>query len=196
MLEHLLHVDPEDFADFTPVEDVSPTAEVDARYATTKLFEELGAPPSAAVKEKAQRASAERAFVALTATTDEDEQKRQLAEMNCPAAVRELVGMLTAYEWAFVEQAKQLRGYAVAKLVEETTHPDARIRLKALELVGKITEVALFTERSEVKHTNVSDSELDEMLKARLAQYASMMKDVPGETFAGESEKIPLPAPE
>ena len=94
-----------------------------------------------------------------------------MAELKVPEAVKQLVGMLSAYDWAFVEQARELRGYAVAKITEETVHPDARIRLKALELLGKVTEVALFTERSEITHKNVSDEQLDEDLKARLSEY-------------------------
>jgi hypothetical protein len=46
--------------------------------------------------------------------------------------------MLTAYDWRFVQQAKELRGYAVAKLVEETANPNANIRLKALGLLGEV----------------------------------------------------------
>ena len=74
--------------------------------------------------------------------------------------------MLTAYDWAFVEQAKELRGYCIAQLLEETKHPEAKIRLRAVELLGKVTEVALFTERVEVKKTTMSDHELEQEIKA------------------------------
>jgi hypothetical protein len=83
--------------------------------------------------------------------------------------------MLTAYDWHFVEQAKEIRGYAVAQLVEETKHPDAKIRLKALELLGKVTEVALFTERVEVKKTELSDAELEDRIKDKLERMAKII---------------------
>jgi hypothetical protein len=76
--------------------------------------------------------------------------------------------MLTAYDWQFVEQAQRIRGMAVAKILEETDHPDARIRLKALEMLGKVTEVGLFTERIEIKKSDLSDVELDERIKQKL----------------------------
>jgi hypothetical protein len=60
---------------------------------------------------------------------------------------------------------------AVAKILEETDHPDARIRLKALEMLGKVTEVGLFTERIEIKKTELSDVELDERIKQKLASH-------------------------
>jgi hypothetical protein len=83
--------------------------------------------------------------------------------------------MLTAYDWKFVEQATELRGYAVSQLLEETKHPDAKIRLKALELLGKVTEVALFTERVEVKKTDMTDAELDKRIKEKLERLAKIV---------------------
>jgi hypothetical protein len=95
--------------------------------------------------------------------------------------------MLSAYDWHFVEQAKELRGYAVSQLVEETKHPDAKIRLRALELLGKVTEVALFTERVEVKKTQMTDSELEQKIKDKLNKMA-MIVDVTDVTDVIEME--------
>jgi hypothetical protein len=83
--------------------------------------------------------------------------------------------MLTAYDWAFVEQARELRGYAVAQILEEVKHPDARIRLKALQMLGTVTEVALFTERVEVKKTQMSDVELETRIKDKLNRFMGVI---------------------
>jgi hypothetical protein len=83
--------------------------------------------------------------------------------------------MLTAYDWAFVEQAKELRGYAVAQILKEVEHPDARVRLKALDMLGKVTEVALFTERVEVKKTEMSDVELEARIKDKLNRFMGVI---------------------
>jgi hypothetical protein len=99
---------------------------------------------------------------------DQEKAKTSLTQIKTPVAVQRLVGMLTAYDWQFVEQAQHIRGMAVAKILEETEHPDARIRLKALELLGKVTEVGLFTERIEIKKSDLSDVELDERIKQKL----------------------------
>ena len=186
MLEHLLIADPKDFISSA---DLPAVREVDARFNTAKLMEELGVPTEEQAEQAAARNAVSSAFQALTSQQTEGERKALLAKLDVPEAVKELVGMLTAYNWAFVEQAQELRGYAVAKLTEETVHPDARIRLKALELLGKVTEVALFTERSEVKRTGMDDKELDEELKKRLAQYTSAMRDVEGEVLDQEENK-------
>ena len=67
--------------------------------------------------------------------------------------------------------AENLRSLAVTKIVKDTDHPDARIRLKALELLGKVTEVALFTDRVEVKRQEMSDDELEKRIKEKLGRY-------------------------
>jgi hypothetical protein len=79
--------------------------------------------------------------------------------------------MLTAYDWEFVEQAKELRGYAVSQILEETKHPDAKIRLKALDMLGRVTEVALFTDRVEVKKADLSDAEIEAKIKEKINRF-------------------------
>lgn len=94
--------------------------------------------------------------------------------------------MLSAFDWEFVEQAKQMRGMAVAKIIEETNHPDARIRLKAIEMLGRVTEVALFTDRVEVKKTDLSDAEIDKKLQDKLDRLLNV---VDAEVVAGETKQ-------
>jgi hypothetical protein len=94
--------------------------------------------------------------------------------------------MLTAYDWAFVEQAKELRGYAVAQILEEVKHPDARIRLKALQMLGTVTEVALFTERVEVKKETMSDKPIAATAK-QLMSPPGKRKQPSASSFSGFS---------
>jgi hypothetical protein len=62
----------------------------------------------------------------------------------------------------------------VSQILEETKNPDPRIRLRALEMLGRVTEVALFTDRVEVKKTSVNDAELDAKIKEKLARFMSV----------------------
>jgi hypothetical protein len=78
---------------------------------------------------------------------------------------------------------------AVAKILEETDHPDARIRLKALEMLGKVTEVGLFTERIEIKKTELSDVELDERIKQKLEVIQKTIEVDATEVDAVEDEQ-------
>ena len=83
--------------------------------------------------------------------------------------------MLTAYDWEFVHQAQAIRGYCVAQLVEETKNPSANIRLKALGLLGKVTEVALFTDKIEVKQAEMSDAEIEQRIKDKLNKFMQVI---------------------
>lgn len=172
MLEHLLDIEYEpEVLDapkeaFTSEKKLSAIDLLQGQIETTEWLEELGARSDEEVLQTAQENQARDAFKALVATPTEA--KGAIQKLTVPPAVKKLVGMLTAYDWAFVEQAKEIRGMAVAKILEETDHPDARIRLKALELLGRVTEIGLFTDRIEVKKTELSDSELDAKIKEKL----------------------------
>lgn len=143
--------------------------------AARKVFKEIVAKPAApeplpveiddAIKPKtaAQRAKEEK---------EAAKAKDTLLALRTPNAVQHLLGLLTAYDWEFVEKAKELRNYTVARILEETTHPDARIRLQALRLLGTVTEVGLFTERVEVTRKDATEAEIEARLRERLSKYA------------------------
>ena len=115
------------------------------------------------------------AFGALTTNAENSEQVANLVALKTPEAVRHLTGMLAAYDWEFVQQAKEIRGYAVAQLIEETKSSNANIRLKALGLLGKVTEVGLFTEKIEVKKAELSDAEIDAKIKEKLSKFMGVI---------------------
>ena len=76
--------------------------------------------------------------------------------------------ILQEFDMAVVQDAKRLRNYVTNKLIIESENMDARIRIKALELLGKISDVGLFTERTEVTLNNKSTLELESTLKDKL----------------------------
>jgi len=176
MLEHLINGEfcPE-VVDATqtavlPFAQVAPAAVIDAQVKTANWLKDLELDDEEA-ESKADAQAARKSFASLVTGQPPQNIQQALATVKTPAAVQHLVGMLTAYDWAFVEQAKELRGFAVAKILEEVDHPDARIRLKALDMLGKVTEVALFTERVEVKKTEMSDTELENRIKEKLNKF-------------------------
>ena len=63
----------------------------------------------------------------------------------------------------------------MAKILEDTNHPTASVRLKALALLGKVTEIGLFTEKIEVKKTELSDVELEARIKEKLNKLAKIV---------------------
>lgn len=176
MLEHLIsdELDPVIFdgkaANFTPLEKAEPANLIDAQSETAKWLDGLGLTDEK-IEAQAAAATARTAFAAITTGTSPANVQTALTSMKTPVAVQRLVGMLTAYDWEFVQQAKELRGYTVAKLLEECENPNANIRLKALGLLGKVTEVGLFTEKVEIKQTDMTEEEIDRKLKEKLAKF-------------------------
>lgn len=87
-----------------------------------------------------------------------------------PAVALHLAALLSEYDKQVVENAQQLRTYITNRLIEESNSIDGRIRIRALELLGKITDVGLFTERTEVTIRDKSTEELEQKLKEKLAK--------------------------
>jgi hypothetical protein len=176
MLEHLVQFSPDDagLEDFMSIDAVDTAGLLSAQIATAQWLEELGATPDEKINTENQAHLARDAFKMVVSDNDTEDQKAKLLQLKTPAAVRHITGMLTAYDWEFVQMAKELRGYTVAKLFEETQSPNANIRLKALGLLGKVTEVGLFTDKIEVKKLDLTEDEIDKKLKEKLAKFMNV----------------------
>lgn len=90
-----------------------------------------------------------------------------------PASVRAVHNILTQFSHSVVESAVQVRHLVTNKLIEETENPDPRVRIRALELLGKISDVGLFSEKSEVTVTHQTTDELRERLRSKLAKLVN-----------------------
>jgi hypothetical protein len=181
MLEHLIDgefepaVENHPAALPLPVEKADTAQTIDAQVKTAEWLKELGLDDDEEIETKADAQAARKSFASIVTGQTAPNTQVALSQIKTPAAVQHLVGMLTAYDWQFVEQARELRGYAVAQILEETKHSDARIRLKALDMLGKVTEVALFTDRIEVKKADLTDDELETRIKDKLNRFMQVV---------------------
>ena len=199
MFDHLIEFEPEIFYN-TPqtvldTNKVAPAAALDAKIKTKDWLAELGAVDSDAIATELDTQAARETFANLVTSSPDAASHAAIAQIKTPEAVRHIVGMLTAYDWEFVQQAKELRGYAVAKLVEETTNPSASIRLKALGLLGKVTEVGLFTDKIEIKKDELTDTELDQRIKDKLSKFMGVV-DILEITDADPIPETAAPTPD
>lgn len=179
MLDHLINFDPE-VCVHIPKETLgahraSPEELLDAKIATNDWLKNLGAVDSDEIAKPLDTKAAQTAFTNIISAAPPENTAVAIANVKTPAAVQHLVGMLTAYDWEFVNQAKELRGYVVAQLVEETKSTNANIRLKALGLLGKVTEIGLFTEKIEIKKEELTDTELDTRIKEKLNRFMGVV---------------------
>lgn len=194
ILDHLVKAEEADYvpdvvnkASVTPLDKATPAQTLDAQKKTADWLAQITEDDDEILNE-AQEAKVINTFNALTQA--DPKAKEKLLTLEIPEEVRSVVGMVTAYQWKFVEQANELRSMAVTKIAKETEHPDARIRLKALELLGKVTEVALFTDRVEVKREELSDDELEKRIKAKLERYMGVADVVDAEITETEETDI------
>lgn len=162
LLDHLL--DPT-AADFIPSVDkhvrVRPTpiplkAEIEARKNTAALISEW---ERASPQEIRKAEDTARAVFAGEAP---------LKELVIPESVQKLDALLSRYDHDLIQDARRMRNFVANRLLEESDNPDPKIRLKAIELIGKLTDVGAFTERIETKSTNLSADELDRAIKEKL----------------------------
>jgi hypothetical protein len=179
MLDHLIDFAPDIYPDeegqVLDAKKASPEKVLDAKIATNDWLTKLGAVDSEEIIKPLDAKAAQTAFTNIVTAAPAENTAVAIANVKTPAAVQHLVGMLTAYDWEFVNQAKELRGYVVAQLVEETKSTNANIRLKALGLLGKVTEIGLFTEKIEVKKEELTDNELDMRIKEKLNRFMGVV---------------------
>ena len=90
-----------------------------------------------------------------------------------PASLQNVRAYLDEYGRAVVNHAIELRHTVTNRLIEESQNPDPRIRIRALELMGKISDVGLFTDRTEVTITHQTTDELRLKLRAKLQRLVA-----------------------
>jgi len=173
MLQHLIDLNVDEDA-FTPQDRLGANELFDAKVGTADVFQALGVldDEDAFAQARSQEEGA-RAFSALIGASDR-ERLEAVGALSLPSSVRHSVAMLSQYQWDFVAKAQEIRSMTVSKIVAETDHPDARIRLQALRMLGSVTEVALFTERVEVKKTAQNPDEIETLIREKLAKFARM----------------------
>ena len=71
----------------------------------------------------------------------------------------------------------QIRHLVTNKLLLETENADQRVRMRALELLGKISDVGLFAEKSEVTITHQSTEDLRDKLRGKLEKLVNPMDE-------------------
>ena len=104
-----------------------------------------------------------------------------------PASLVLTNNILQEFGRSVATSAVQIRHLVTNKLLLESENPDAKVRMRALELLGKISDVSLFAEKSEVTITHQSTDDLRAKLRQKLEKLVnpSEMLDAPV-VIAGE----------
>jgi hypothetical protein len=80
-----------------------------------------------------------------------------------PGTILNLEAILNEWDQEVLDVSRRLRNYVTNKLIVESVDPDPRQRMKALENLGRIAGVGLFSERIDINitHRTVQDIETD-----------------------------------
>jgi hypothetical protein len=112
----------------------------------------------------------------------------KMEQVSTPALLQ-ITKILNEFSVAVVQSSIQLRNMITNKLIIETENPDPRVRIRALELLGKISDVGLFTDKREVTITTKSSDELRESLRSKLAKLVPHQHEEIEDAVYVESEQ-------
>ena len=132
--------------------------------------------------------TAEKAVYAV-AENEEKANKKLVKQDQKPAVYKSVKSILDEYSLRVVDNAMQIRLLVTNKLILDSDSPDDRTRLRALEMLGKITDVGLFTEKSEVTITHRSTEDLVSSIRSKLHRlmHPDDVTDVKAVEVNGES---------
>jgi hypothetical protein len=88
--------------------------------------------------------------------------------VSVPAEAAAASAIIKRFDFQAFSDQLQARNFITNKLVQIADCGDTRHELKALELLGKISDVGLFTERSEITVHHTSSSSLEESIRDRV----------------------------
>lgn len=94
--------------------------------------------------------------------------KKTTTELRKPETAFAASLFLKTYANRVSADMQEIRSAITAKLMEIANCGDPRYELKALELLGKHSDVGLFTERSEITITHKNSDDLEAAIKERI----------------------------
>lgn len=152
-------------------EQIAPSLQENARVAanTASLMFELGMPfEMTAEDEEAARKLFEQVDKKKNATVKQE-------TVNPPALYQgsvalKLSALLNEYDHRVVIDAAQARTYIMNRLLEISSCGDTKHELRAIELMGKMSDIGAFSEKSEVTITHRSAGDLKQVLQEKITR--------------------------
>lgn len=88
---------------------------------------------------------------------------------STPVAVR-LSALLNEYDKAIIADAAQARTYIMNRLLDISACGDTKNELRALELLGKMSDISAFTEKSEITVTHRTSEDLRKAIQDKISK--------------------------
>ena len=148
----------------------------DMVHAAAETAVVLGLDTDPTVDDMATAEALSESYAADPEKTSKVAKPNKIATMT-PASLVLTRDILDEFGQQVVTRSVEIRHLVTNKLILESENPDARIRMRALELLGKITDVGLFTERTEVTITHQSTEDLKNALREKLQRLKNPIPD-------------------
>ncbi len=177
--------------DESPFIDLSQRA--DAASETAKELADHGLDVEPTKEDKDIAAKLVTAYADNPEATSKKVTDKKIATLT-PASLILTNNILQEFGQSVVQSSLHIRHLVTNKLLLETENPDPRVRMRALELLGKISDVGLFAEKSEVTITHQSTDDLRAKLREKLQKLNAPEEDIQdaviidGETFDVDAE--------
>jgi len=152
--------------------ELSPREELEMRARTVKLIADLTNTPIEPNEDERQQA------VEIAQSMMGDQKQVPTLSTYPNATIAYLAGMVAQHDTMVVKELADLKKFVVNKLVAETDHPDAKVRLTALRALGEVDGVDAFKRRSEITHKQQSMEEVEKELLETLAKLEKRTVDV------------------
>jgi hypothetical protein len=149
---------------------------------TALLLSELGMDDDIS-EEEAEQAAKMMAKLKPAESKNQPLAKEEKTALQRSGVALKIGGYLSEYEKQVVADKVQVRTVVVNRLMEISQAEDDKVALKALELLGKASD--LFTERSEITITHKTSDEL----KAAIKQRIQLLMQNPMKTVESASER-------
>lgn len=96
------------------------------------------------------------------------EKPAQPKHLSVPSEAKAAAVLVKKFDFQTFADAQQARNYITNKLLQISDCGDPKLELKALELLGKHSDIGLFTERSEITVTHKNSEDLENSIKERI----------------------------
>jgi len=137
---------------------------------TALILKELGATMEVTEEEQEE---ARRLFAQIDGEDpSKPVQKKEVAVASTPGVAYALAGYISHYDKQVIADKVQLRNIAVNRLLEMSKEDDLKIAIKAVELLGKASD--LFTEHQEITITHKNSLELQEGIREKIRLLMQM----------------------
>ena len=172
----------------------NPRQAVEVSAATALVMEELGMAFDMTEKDEKQAAELFEQMRNHTAV-------KEIPNITQAEVAARLGAFVKAYDQQIVVDAIQMRTAVTNKLISIADCGDPRYELKALELLGKISDVGLFTEKSEItiKHTTTEALEMairekvNRLIHSNTVDVEPLVDDLEAELGIKEVEEDAIP---